>query len=123
MAIDYDRWIKDTSRIGLTRSPELKVIDAAFLSFAKLGTADAKQALQSAFDAWKKKQGPGDAWRRSARNNNRAADKLAALLSGQGDSDAAFNLGRAPDFMHEELVNARLGVSTCLPKLACGSLG
>ncbi len=118
MAIDYDRWIKDTSRIGLTRSPELKVIDAAFLSFAKLGTADAKQALQSAFDAWKKKQGPGDAWRRSSRNNNRAADKLAALLSGQGDSDAAFNLGRAPDFMHEELVNARLGVLYLFSRLS-----
>jgi hypothetical protein len=110
MAIDYDRWIKDTSRIGLTRSPELKAVDAAFLTFAKLGTADAKQALERAFDAWKRKEGAGDAWRRSARNRNRAADKLAALLSGHGDDDTAFSMGRTPDFMHEELINARLGV-------------
>lgn len=110
MAIDYDKWMKDTSRFGLTRSPELKAIDAAFLAFAKLGTPDAKQQLQKAFDAWKAKQGPGDAWRRSSRNSNRAADRLAALLSGEDETDGAFSLGRAPDFMHEELINARLGV-------------
>ncbi len=110
MAIDYDRWMKDTSRIGLTRSAELKAVDAAFLAFAKLGTADAKAALQQAFDAWKRKEGPGDAWRRSSRNRSRAADKLAGLLSGHGDDDTAFSMGRTPDFMHEELINSRLGV-------------
>ncbi len=118
MAINYDQWMKETSRIGLTRSPELKAIDTAFLDFAKLGTADAKAALQRAFNAWKAKQGPGDAWRRSSRNNNRAADKLAALLSGEGDSDSAFSLGRAPDFMHEELINARLGVLYLFSRLS-----
>lgn len=118
MAIDYDRWIKDTSRIGLTRSPELKAVDAAFLTFAKLGTADAKQALERAFDAWKRKEGPGDAWRRSARNRSRAADKLAALLSGHGDDDTAFSMGRTPEFMHEELINARLGVLYLFSRLS-----
>ena len=118
MAIDYDRWIKDTSRIGLTRSPELKAVDAAFLAFAKLGTADAKRTLERAFETWKRKQGPGDAWRRSARNHSRAADKLAALLSGHGDDDSAFSMGRVPEFMHEELINARLGVLYLFSRLS-----
>jgi hypothetical protein len=47
---------------------------------------------------------------KSARNQSKAVTKLAALLAGQQDDDAAFGMGRVPDFMHEELINARLGV-------------
>ncbi len=108
--IDYDRWMKDTNRFGISRSPELKAIDAAFLAYEKLGTAAAKKDLEKAFEAWKRKEGPGDAWKKSSRNHKSAAVKLAALLSGQGDTDTAFTMGRVPDFMHEELINARLGV-------------
>ena len=118
MAIDYDRWMKDTSRLGLTRSAELKAVDAAFLAYAKLGTGEARAALEQAFEAWKRKAGPGDAWRKSSRNHNRAADKLAALLSGHGDDDTAFSMGRTPDFMHEELINARLGVLYLFSRLS-----
>lgn len=108
--IDYTTWMKETARIGLTRSPELKAIDAAFLTYEKLGTGAAKQALANAFDAWKRKQGPNAAWKKSSRNSSRSAEKLGALLSGEGDSDSAFGQGRTPDFMHEDLINARLGV-------------
>ena len=116
--IDYDKWMKDTARFGLTRSPELKALDNAFLSYEKLGTAAAKKALETAFNTWKTKAGPGDAWKKSSRNSNRSAEKLAALLSGAGDEDSAFSQGRAPDFMHEELINARLGVLYLFSRLS-----
>ena len=108
--ITYDQWLKDTARFGVSRSPELKAIDQAFLAYEKLGTANAKQQLDNAFAAWKRKEGTGDAWMKSARNNSKAVTKLAALLAGQGDTDTAFSMGRVPDFMHADLVNARLGV-------------
>jgi hypothetical protein len=116
--ISYDQWMKDTSRIARPRSVELRAVDAAFLQFEKLGTADAKSALQQALTAWKDKEGPGDAWRRSARNGNRAVEKLIGRLEGKSDSDSAFNLGRVPDFMHEELINARLGVLYLFSRLS-----
>ena len=108
--ITYDQWMKDTARFGLSRSPELKALDEAFRSYEKLGTSVAKQQLEDAFSAWKRKQGPGEAWVNSARNNSNAFTKLATLLAGQRDDDTAFSMGRVPDFMHEELINARLGV-------------
>lgn len=108
--ITYDAWMKDTARIGRSRSAEIKAIDAAFLELEKLGTEPSRQKLIKAFEAWKKKEGPGDAWKRSGRNHLRAVDKLAAMLDGKGDDDDAFSSGRVPDFMHEELINARLGV-------------
>ncbi|MEO7963052.1 MAG: hypothetical protein ABIT38_03985, partial [Gemmatimonadaceae bacterium] len=108
--IDSKTWLKETSRLGLSRSPELKAIDTAFVNFEKLGTGAAKKSLVDAFEAWKKKQGVGDAWLKSSRNSNGSAEKLGALLSGEGDTDSAFGRGRTPDFMHEELINARLGV-------------
>lgn len=109
MLITYDQWMKDTARFAVSRSAELKAIDEAFRTYEKLGTATAKQQLEQAFSAWKRKEGPGDAWMKSARNQSKAVSKLAALLEG-GPEDTAFSMGRAPDFMHEELINARLGV-------------
>jgi hypothetical protein len=108
--ITYDQWMKDTARFGLSRSPELKAVDEAFRSYEKLGTSVAKQQLEDAFAAWKRRQGPGDAWVNSARNSSNAVAKLAAFLAGPRDDDTAFSMGRVPDFMHEELINARLGV-------------
>ena len=108
--IDHDTWMKDTARIGRTRNNELKAIDTAFLELEKLGTPAAKQKLLNAFNAWKKKEGTGDTWKKSARNHLRAPEKLQAMLDGKGDDDDAFSDGRAPDFMHEDLINARLGV-------------
>lgn len=109
--IDYDTWMKDSAGSALQRrSSELVAVDKAFLAFAKLGTPAAQQTLQNAFEAWKKKQGFGDEWKRSSRNRKQAASKLSAMLAGGDDNDGAFNDGRVPDFMHEELINARLGV-------------
>lgn len=108
--ITYDQWMKDTARFGLSRSPELKALDEAFRGYEKLGTSVAKQQLADSFAAWKRKQGPGDAWVNSERNGSQAVTKLAALLAGQRDDNKAFSMGRVPDFMHEELINARLGV-------------
>lgn len=102
--------MKDTARIGRTRSAELKAVDAALLEYEKLGTPMAKQKLEAAFTAWKRKEGAGDAWKKSVRNHQRAPEKLQAMLEGKGDDDGAFMDGRAPDFMHEDLINARLGV-------------
>ncbi len=116
--IDYDTWMKDTARFALRRSPELVAVDQAFLTYEKLGTPSAKQALQSAFEQWKTKVGPGEAWRRSNRNDKRAADKLDTLLKGGGDDDTAFHMGRVPNFMHEDLANARLGVLYLFSRLS-----
>lgn len=108
--ITYDIWMKDTARMGRARSAELKAIDTAFLELEKLGTGLAKQKLAQAFEAWKRKEGVGDAWKKSARNHLRAVDKLATLIAGGDDDDGAFSSGRVPEFMHEDLINARLGV-------------
>jgi hypothetical protein len=108
--ITYQEWMKQTARTGLIRSAELRAIDEAFLNYEKLGTPAAKRKLEEAFEAWKRKLGPGDAWAKSARNHTGAVSKLAALLAGRGDDDTAFSRGRIPEFMHPELINARLGV-------------
>ena len=108
--ITYDQWMKDTARFGLSRSIQLKAVDETFRAYEKLGTAAAKRALEKAFEAWKSKEGPGDAWTKSARNGSGAATKLSARLAGLEDGDTAFSLGRVPNFMHEDLINARLGV-------------
>lgn len=116
--IDYDTWMKDTARFGLKRSDELVAVDEAFLAYEKLGTGVARQTLQAAFSAWKTKVGAGEAWRRSSRNHRRAADKLDTLLAGGVDDDTAFHRGQVPDFMHEDLVNARLGVLYLFSRLS-----
>lgn len=116
--IDYDTWMQDTARFGLRRSPELVAVDQAFLTHEKLGTPASKQGLERAFEAWKTKAGPGEAWRKSSRNHKRAADRLAVLLQGGADDDTAFHMGRVPDFMHEDLINARLGVLYLFSRLS-----
>lgn len=102
--------MRDTARFGHTRSTELKAVDDAFVQYEKLGTGSAREALRQALDRWKRTHGPGDAWTKSERNKLRAVDRLTLLVEGRNDDDGAFGAGRVPDFMHEELVNARLGV-------------
>lgn len=116
--IDYDTWMQDTARFGLRRSPALEAVDKAFLDHAKLGTGASLQSLKNAFEAWTRTQGPGEAWRKSSRNHKQAVDKLAVLLNGGQDDDTAFHRGRVPDFMHEELINARLGVLYLFSRLS-----
>lgn len=112
--ITYKEWKTGTGSVFTTgRSDELKAVGDAFLAYeAATGDAaksTAKSALTRAFNAWKRTQGPGDEWLKSKRNGSRAMEKLAAMLGGTNE-ETAFSRGTAPDFMHEELVNARLGV-------------
>jgi hypothetical protein len=117
--ITYDQYMKDTARFGVSRSPELKAVDEAFRSYEARPTAVAKEQLEKAFEAWKRKQGNDRyAWVSSARNSSQAFTKLDALLAGQGDNDRAFGAGRVPDFMHEDLINARLGVLYLFSRLS-----
>ncbi len=116
--INYDQWMKDTASLLSSRGTELKAVDAAFLTYEKLGTGSALDALRTAFNTWKRSKGPGDAWRKSDRNSRRACDKLQGLCDGKGDDDSAFSMGSVPDFMHEELINARLGVLYLFSRLS-----
>jgi len=116
--ITYDQWMKDTASLLSSRGKELKDVDAAFLRHEKLGTGSALDALRTAFNSWKRSKGPGDSWRKSDRNSKRACDKLQGLCDGKSDDDSAFSMGSVPDFMHEELINARLGVLYLFSRLS-----
>ncbi len=111
--ITFQQWKKDTNAIFTTgRSDELKAIGAAFEVYETSSgqtKAQAKKALNAAFSAWKATQGTGSEWMKSKRNSSRAMEKLAMLIGGT-DEETAFSRGSAPDYMHEELINARLGV-------------
>ncbi len=111
LILSYDQWIKSTSRLGLIRSAELKAVDRAYSKYETSPGPEAKRELQEAFEAWKRKEGPGNAWLRSARNATGAVSMLDAYLKGiEGDNETAFSAGRIPEYMHAELINARLGV-------------
>jgi hypothetical protein len=112
--ITFKDWKSGTGSVFTTgRSDELKAVGDAFQTFENAkgdaAKATAKTALTNAFNAWKRTQGPGDEWLKSKRNTSRAMEKLAAML-GSANEETAFSRGKAPDYMHEELVNARLGV-------------
>ncbi len=107
--LPHKEWLKRTSVLGKIRSRERKEVDRALERCETFGGGDAKWRLEQALDAWKKSKGPGDEWKRSDRNRrDQAVEQLSALLDGKGDTDKAF--GAVPDFMHPDLVNARLGV-------------
>ena len=111
--ITFQQWKKDTNAVFTTgRSDELKAIGTAFEVYETSSgprKAQGKKALIAAFNAWKATQGPGTEWLKSKRNSSRAMEKLAMLIGG-ADEETAFSRGTAPDYMHEELINARLGV-------------
>lgn len=90
------------------RSGELDKLDKALKEFEKLGNL---AAVEDAFAAWKAKYAAtGERWQDSHRNKNRFMpfQRLDAVLSASGDSDAA--LGDTANFMHENHVNARQGI-------------
>ncbi len=113
-------WLKRTSVIGKIRSRELKEVDKALAHYEQFGGGDARWRVGQALDAWKRSKGPGDEWKRSDRNRReQAVEHLTALLDGKGDTDSAW--GAAPDFMHPQLENARLGVIYLLGNLQVDS--
>jgi hypothetical protein len=90
------------------RSSELKALDKALQDFARLGNL---AAVEDSFAAWKGKYtANGKRWQDSHRNKSqwRTFERLQAILSAGGDSDAAY--GAAPTFMQAHHVNARQGV-------------
>ncbi len=111
--ITFKDWKSGTSALLTTgRSDELKAIGDAFQAYeSATGAAKdgARGRLQAAFNSWKASKGTGNEWMSSKRNSSRAMEKLAAMLEG-GNEETAFSRGTAPDYMHAELVNARLGV-------------
>ncbi|HEX4932620.1 MAG TPA: hypothetical protein VFV33_05530 [Gemmatimonadaceae bacterium] len=113
MDYSFKQWQQDTKgSFGRTagRSKELQAVDQKFQSYEAAKDSVVRKAdLKAALAAWKATFGPGDAWKTSARNANRAIEQLDAMLAGT-DEETAFNKGRAPDWMHESLVHSRMGV-------------
>jgi len=105
--IAHADWMKRTTALGRPRSASLKELDAALKHYEQFGGGDARWRVEQKLEGWKTSQGTGDEWKRSVRNRDLVVEELTARLNG-GDSDKAW--GRLPDFMHADLVNARLGV-------------
>lgn len=102
-------WLNKTSSLVKARSKELQALDTAIRNYHAAGAAEPrlKADLEKHLDAWKRSQGPGDAWKRSVRNKGGYVELLTKQLEG-GDTDAVWGL--TPDYMHETLINDRLGV-------------
>jgi hypothetical protein len=113
--MSYKEWKRRTDVVGHPRSKLLQAVDEALKRYDSFNGADFLASLKQALDAWKKAQGPGNAWVRSIRNRNGAVSDLTAQLAGQ-DSDAA--LGLTPQFMQPHVEHARLGVLYLLSRLS-----
>ena len=106
--VEYNDWMKHTASVGRPRSRELKALDAAIQAHQTQMTKTTLLAVSSKFAAWKKSHGPGAEWKSSTRNKDKYLDLLETLLVSGADSDEAW--GTVPNFMHESLINSRLGV-------------
>jgi hypothetical protein len=106
--VSYDDWIKHTESLGARRSDELRALDAAIRAYQTDKSAAALTKVKNALAAWKKTQGAGDAWKKSRRNKDGYVELLTTQVDKGGDTDSAW--GTTPNFMHENLINARLGV-------------
>jgi hypothetical protein len=108
--IPAQEWISKTSAIGRKRSPELSALDVMLKRY-ELDTAKTPVLLaevKSALDRWKGTHGPGEEWKKSARNKGGHVELLTTLVEKGADSDSAW--GKTPDFMHPNVINSRLGV-------------
>lgn len=108
--IPLEEWLKKTGALGRKRSPQLKALDSALGRYETSRTRDATALadVKSRLNAWKATQGGPDAWKKSVRNRDGLVELLTTLVEKGEDSDSAW--GRTPDFMHEHMVNSRLGV-------------
>lgn len=105
-SIDREYWKTATSITGSPRSHSLKQIDSALELYEKDPTAGYKK-LSTAFEVWKKEQGAGDAWKRSARNKQGAFENLEDLLAKTNTDQFLNNVG---DGIADDLAHTRLGV-------------
>src|SRR6185312_5395796 len=106
--VSYDDWIKHTESLGARRSDELRALDGVIRAYQTDKSAAALTRVKNALAAWKKTQGAGDAWKKSRRNKDGYVELLTTQVEKGGDTDSAW--GTTPNFMHENLINARLGV-------------
>jgi len=106
--VSYDDWIKHTESLGARRSDALRALDGALRAYQTDKSAAALTRVKNALAEWKKTQGAGDAWRKSRRNKDGYVELLTTQVDKGGDTDSAW--GTTPNFMHENLINARLGV-------------
>lgn len=106
--VPYDDWIKHTQSLGVRRSNELVALDNALSAYQKDKSAASLTRVKNALAAWKKTQGAGDEWKKSRRNKDGYVELLTTQVQKGGDTDSAW--GVTPNFMHENLINARLGV-------------
>src|SRR6185312_10598503 len=106
--VQFDDWIKHTESLGARRSDELRALDTALRAYQADKSAAALTRVKNALNAWKKTQGAGDAWKKSRRNKDGYVELLTTQVEKGGDTDQAW--GTTPNFMHENLINARLGV-------------
>ena len=106
--VSYDDWIKHTESLGARRSDELRALDGVIRAYQTDKSAAALTRVKNALAAWKKTQGAGDAWKKSRRNRDGYVELLTTQVEKGGDTDSAW--GTTPNFMHENLINARLGV-------------
>jgi len=109
-SISYKEWMDKTSSVGRKRSPELKALDDAILVYEARGATTALlDTVRTRLADWKHTQGLNDAWKKSTRNKGGYVELLTTKLKlNGGDTDSAWGL--VPNFMHDELVHARLGV-------------
>ena len=117
--VTYEDWMKQTSKILLMRSSELRKVDAALQTYQRSPSYPALLALRHAFNAWKLAHGNGTEWRDSARNTNQYATLLDNQLKGVGDTDVGLG---AHAFMEPAPINSRLGVLYLYSKLDCNDL-
>jgi hypothetical protein len=103
-------WLDRTSSVFKPRSKELQALDTAIANYHAAGvkTPQLLAEVKKQLDAWKRTQGAGDAWKSSTRNKDGYVELLTTQVEKGGDSDTAWAV--TPDFMHETLINDRLGV-------------
>ena len=79
--IPLKTWLARTQVTMSTRSAELKTLDRSLADYEAHGGGAFRWRVSQALDAWKLAQGGGDAWKKSARNQNGAFNDLTRALA------------------------------------------
>lgn len=80
--IPHKEWMKRTAVVGRRRGKLLKALDASLESYDFRGGSAIHWRIEQDLEAWQKSQGPGDKWKKSRRNQNKAFEDLHQLLHG-----------------------------------------
>jgi hypothetical protein len=119
----YAQWHKDTNLTVSLTDPTGKakfgVLDKAVGNYTKTPSQAALTSMRNALLDWtsyKDKSGGAGAWKKSDRNKKLSITALYNVITGTGDTDKGLGI---PDFMSEDMVNARLGILYLFGNLAC----